>query len=405
LPKRYSPSIVVICFLSLPKERDTQLYGNGDGMRIRYAFRNLLITRGRFFIALFGISLAAFLMAMQGSLLYGFTRASSALVDAFDADIWITPRGLVALEYATLFEDRLTWLAPGVPGVSAAGRGLVGQTQVQKQNGDRYAVFVVGVERDFRGRTPNARASLAPPATFVNVAAVNDTDLPALGISKLPATIEVGGMRVDIAAVTSGFANFLGSPVLFADLNFARRVLAADKPMTNFILVRVAPGYSVTEVRDRLRERFSKFDVLTKSEFSFRCRYYWLAQTGVGGALLLATLLGFFIGVSVVAQTIYSQTSERVDEYATLKAMGASNWYVISIVLCQSLFCGAVGVVVGLAFAEVFVAAAKSTIGWILFPLWLKFVVVAAVALLCVIAAFIGSRPATAVEPARVFRA
>jgi putative ABC transport system permease protein len=374
-------------------------------MRVRYAFRNLLISRGRFVIALFGISLAAFLMAMQGSLLYGFTLASSVLVDSLDADIWIVPRGSAALEYATHFDERTAWLAHGVPGVVATGRGLTGQIQVQKQSGDRFAVFVVGVDRDFRGRTPDARANLTPPATFINVAAVNDTDLAALGITSLPATVEVAGLRVDITMLTSGFSSFLGSPMLFSDFGFARRVLAGNKPVANFVLVKVAPGYSATAVRDALRERFSKNDVLTKAEFSFRCRYYWLAQTGVGGALVLATLLGFLIGVSVVAQTIYSQTSERVEEYATLKAMGASNWYVISIVLCQALFCGAVGVVVGLGFAELFVTMAKGTIGWIQFPGWLKAMVVAAVALLCVIAAFVGARPATAVEPARVFRA
>jgi hypothetical protein len=124
-------------------------------MRVRYAFRNLLISRGRFVIALFGISLAAFLMAMQGSLLYGFTLASSVLVDSLDADIWIVPRGSAALEYATHFDERTGWLAHGVPGVVATGRGLTGQIQVQKQSGDRFAVFV-GVDRDF---VPNARCA------------------------------------------------------------------------------------------------------------------------------------------------------------------------------------------------------------------------------------------------------
>jgi hypothetical protein len=46
-----------------------------------------MIARARFLIAVFGISLATFLMTMQGSLLYGYTLSTSALIDAIDADL------------------------------------------------------------------------------------------------------------------------------------------------------------------------------------------------------------------------------------------------------------------------------------------------------------------------------
>jgi hypothetical protein len=40
--------------------------------------------------------------------------------------------------------------------------------------------------------------------------------------------------------------------MLFSDFGFARRVLAGNKPVANFVLVKVAPGYSATAVRDAL---------------------------------------------------------------------------------------------------------------------------------------------------------
>jgi putative ABC transport system permease protein len=246
---------------------------------------------------------------------------------------------------------------------------------------------------------------LAPPAPFGTVAVINDSDLQTLRVSSLPVTIEVGGSRVDVVALTTGFAMVLGTPLLFTDLADVRRFSAGGQPLVNFILVRVRADYSVTAVRDALRERFTNYDVWTKKEFSLRSRHYWLTSTGVGGALVLAATLAFLIGVSVVAQTIYSQTSERIEEYATLRAMGASSWYVVSIVLCQSLICGAVGVVLGLLAADHFFVIAKRSLAWIVLPIWLKVAVVVAVALMCIFAASVGARPATSVEPARVFRA
>jgi putative ABC transport system permease protein len=344
-------------------------------------------------------------MTMQGSLLYGYTYSTSALIDAIEADIWIVARGTVAFDYAAQFNERLAWIAPGTPGVAKTGRALSSQVQIKTPNGDPFAVIALGVDRDFRGRIPDARATLAPPATFGTVAAVDESNLRALGVSTLPFTIEVGGSRVDVIMLSRGFANVIGTPYLFSELADVRRFLARGQPLVNFVLVRVSPGYSVTAVRDGLRERFPNYDVWTKEEFAFRSRKHWLIDTGVGGALLLAAALAFLIGVSVVAQTIYSQTSEHVEEYATLRAMGASNWYVISIVLCQALICGTVGVVLGLLAADRVYVIAQRSMAWILLPIWLKVMVVMAVALMCIFAAIVGARPATSVEPARVFRA
>jgi putative ABC transport system permease protein len=374
-------------------------------MRIRYAWRNLLIARGRFLISLFGISFATFLMAMQGSLLYGFTLASSRIVDAIDADIWIVGPGTAAFEYAASVEERLAWLVPGVPGIAAAGRGLSGWAELQKENGDRFAVIAVGVDREFLGRIPDVRSSLSPPAAYDGVAAIDKSELRAVGISTLPITMEVGGRRADITTETQGFASFLGTPFLFADFHDVRRFTSRDPSVVTFIVARVTDGSDPRTVRDSLRARFPNVDIWTKQEFSLRCRIYWLIQTGAGGALVIATLLGFFIGVSLVAQTIYSQTAESVEEYATMKAMGASNWYVISIVLAQSLMCGAIGGIIGLSLVGPFAVFAREIVKWVVVPSWMYALVGTAVALLCVIAAMIGSRPAVSVEPARVFRA
>ena len=374
-------------------------------MRIRYAWRNLLIARGRFLISLFGIAFAAFLMAMQGSLLYGFALASSRIVDAIDADIWIVGPGTAAFEYGAGIEERLAWLAPGVAGVAAAGRGASGWTELQKVNGDRFSVIAVGVDRGFLGRIPDVRPQLSSSATYDAVAAVDASALSVFGIASLPATIEIGGHRADVVLATQGFASFLGTPFLFADLANVRRFLNRGPNLLNFVVVRVQDGHEVRTVRDALRQRFQNVDVLTRQEFSNRCKLYWLVQTGAGGALFLATILGFLIGVSLVAQTIYSQTVESVEEYATMKAMGASNQYVVSIVLAQSLICGAIGAFIGLALVGPFAALARGIVQWVVVPGWIYVLVVIAVALLCVIAAIIGSRPAVSIEPARVFRA
>ena len=48
-----------------------------SSIKARLAVRNLLQSGGRFWVSLFGIAFATFLMCVQGSLLYSFTLTAS----------------------------------------------------------------------------------------------------------------------------------------------------------------------------------------------------------------------------------------------------------------------------------------------------------------------------------------
>src|SRR5260370_3229946 len=104
-----------------------------------------------------------------------------------------------------------------------------------------------------------------------------------------------------------------------------------------FVLLRVDKGYSTSDVQLSLRQRFPEVDVLTRDEFARKSRTYWTIKTGAGGAILTAAVLGFLIGLVVVSHTIYANTMENIEEYATLKALRASQAFVARVVLTQAL--------------------------------------------------------------------
>jgi putative ABC transport system permease protein len=115
--------------------------------------------------------------------------------------------------------------------------------------------------------------------------------------------------------------------------------------------------------------------------------------------------LGFLIGLVVVSQTIYANTMENIEEYATLKALGASQGFVARIVLTQALICGAVGSVLGLAVVIPSISYSKSLIPWIDAPWWLPPAMVVPSLIMCALASIASVRRALIVEPGRVFRA
>jgi putative ABC transport system permease protein len=172
-----------------------------------------------------------------------------------------------------------------------------------------------------------------------------------------------------------------------------------------YVLVRLKGGYDPANVQRALQKRLPEVDVLTRAEFARKSQLYWISQTGAGGGILAAAVLGFLIGVMVVSQTIYATTMENLEEFATLKALGASRWFVVRLVLVQALVYAAGGSAAGIAATVPAVQAARNAIPWLYTPWWLAVGMVVPTLLMCCMAAVVSIRAALSVEPARVFRA
>ena len=113
---------------------------------MRLAWQNIVHDRARFSVTVLGVSFAVFLMVFQGSLLVGFLRAASRLIDASDSDIWITARGVQAFEFGTTLESRVREMAAGVPGVMETDRVCMAFAVYRTPNGKQQVVALVGAD-------------------------------------------------------------------------------------------------------------------------------------------------------------------------------------------------------------------------------------------------------------------
>jgi putative ABC transport system permease protein len=364
------------------------------------AWRNVIHDRTRFAVTVVGIAFAVFLMTFQSGLLVGFTLAASRVIDSYDADIWIMPRGVPCFDFPATLEERTREVALGVEGVADAGRIATGYTVFQKPDGFRRTVIVQGVDDRFAGSVPHVSEGLRRESSLID-----ETDTMQLLSGKVPADVEINGHRGRVSGIARGFVSFLGAPYVFTGYHDAVDFLRVPAEQAMFILIKAKPGESREWLRDRLRVRFPNYDVWTREEFSIRARKYWLIQTGAGGALSLSALLGFVIGLVIVSQTTYATTMENLEEYATLKALGASRGFVRAVVLIQALCCGACGAALGFLAIDPMVRLARSVVTWVLVPQWMFPVVAVITFLMCALASVIGVRAAIRVEPGRIFRA
>jgi putative ABC transport system permease protein len=271
--------------------------------------------------------------------------------------------------------------------------------------GKQQVVALVGADPNIGGHfpvpdAPGAAAAISPDAVLYDV-----SDRKQVEVTDLPAEVEINRHRAIIEREIQGYGAFLGVPFLFTSYRNATRYMGFGPEDAMYILLRVGNGYSVPAVEQELKTRLPEVDVLTQSEFSRKSRIYWTIKTGAGGAILTAAILGFLIGLVVVSQTVYANTMENIEEYATLKALGASQAFVARIVLTQALICGVLGSVLGLLVVVPSIGYAKSLIPWIYAPWWLPALMVVPSLLMCSLASIASVRSALTVEPGRVFRA
>jgi putative ABC transport system permease protein len=372
---------------------------------MRLALRNLLHDPTRLVVTSLGVAFAVFLMIFQSSLLIGFLRAAAEIIDATDSDLWIAPRGVVCFDFSSTLDSRWREIAQGVSGVESANPMTVAFVGYRMPEGQHRIVVLIGADPKVGLRfplpyLPGSQGALEPEGILID-----ETNAQELEIAAVPSDVEINGLRAHIAGIVRGFSSFLGSPYVFASYEDAARYSRLGWRQVSYLTVKVAPGSDALAVRDRLAGELPEADIWTHAQFRRRSQMYWIGQTGAGAAILTAAILAFLIGLVLVSQTIYATTMEHLEEFATLKALGASKNYVVKIVITQALAFGIAGGIFGVLSAIPVVQLARNLVAWIYSPWWLVPMVLVPAFLMCGLASIASIRTALSVEPARVFRA
>jgi putative ABC transport system permease protein len=371
---------------------------------MKLALRNLLHDKTRLAVTSLGVAFAVFLMIFQGSLLIGFLRAAAKIVNSTDSDLWITPRGVVCFDFSSTLDRRFRDIAQGIPGVESVGSISVTFVGYRMPEGQHRIIVLIGADPKVGSQFPIPYVARSQNAIEPEAILIDETNAHELEINAVPSDVEINGLRAHIAGKVQGFSSFLGSPYAFASFEDAARYSGLGMRKAAYLTVRVTKGSDIDQVKSQLAAELPELDIWTHSQFERRSQIYWVGQTGAGAAILTAAVLAFLIGLVLVSQTIYATTMERIEEFATLKALGASRTFVTRIVVTQALAFAIAGVFLGTLCAIPMVHLARAGVPWIYMPIWLLPGVLIPTLLMSVLASVASIRTALSVEPARVFR-
>ncbi len=370
------------------------------------AQRNLFHDKVRLTVTLTGIVFSVVLIVVQLGLFIGFTTATSNLIDHSGADLWITSKNVPYVEQGVAFSERKLNQVRTIPGVADAQKIIAHWTQWKRHDGGEDSVQIVGINVDDPLERPwNLVEGRVEDLKSPDAVILDELYKQKLGVTRVGEVFEIGGYRARVVGFTRGIRSFTTSPYVFTSFKNAQDYTRLREDQTLFILVKVAPGADVQQVRRDLLNRVKDVEVFTTGEFSRMTTFYWMFTTGAGVAVLIAAVLGLVVGFVVVAQTIYATTVDHIREFGTLKAMGAPNSYVYKVIMKQAAIAAVIGYVLGM-FVSMFVVHASQKGGAaILMPTPMAIGMFFLTLAMCTGAALVSINKVTRIDPAMVFKA
>jgi putative ABC transport system permease protein len=356
-------------------------------------------------VTLTGIVFALVLVAVQLGLFVGFMRTTSNVIDHSGVALWVCAKGVPYFDVGSVLPERRQYQLLGVPGVASAEKVIVRFTTWKRPDGGEETIIMVGYNPATGTGGPwDVVAGNTSDLRQDDAVMIDESYRDKLGVTHLGQSVEIHGRRARVVGYTRGIRSFTTAPFVFSSFRNALDYAALREDETIYILVRTAAGTDPGDVRARIAAAVPGIDVYTTGEFSRKTRVYWMFTTGAGIALLIAAVMGFAVGVAVVAQTIYASTVDRLREYGTLKAIGAGNGYVTTLVAKQALILATSGYVLAIAMSAAVIRVAQSSGAPIVLPWELAILLLVMAFVMSLGGSVFSIRKALAVDPSLVMK-
>lgn len=377
------------------------------------AWLQLIKQKGRLLAAVAGIAFAVILALVQLAFQDALYTSITQLYSHFSADlVLISPRYQCVIATEN-FPERRLYQALAVDGVDSIASLYMDMAQWKNPvNHHERQIFVVGFKPhpgvfDLPVVNDNL-ARIDQPGEIL----FDEGSRPEFGpVGKLfrqsgSVVTELSHRRVEVVGlfrVGASFAN--DGNIITSDMNFLQLVPYRKFGIVDVGLIKLKPGVGVEATQAKLAELLpDDVTVLTKQGFLDREMKYWGGSLPIGFIFRVSLVMGLVVGAVIVYQILYSDVSEHLSEFATLKAIGYSDRRLFWVVLQEALILSVLGFIPGLVLAlGVYQIARAATVLPIHMTLLRLVVVYPLTALMCTVSGVLAVRKLRSADPAEIF--
>jgi putative ABC transport system permease protein len=339
----------------------------------------------RLLVALAGIGFAVILMFLQLGFQDALFESAITLHKSFKGDIFLISPQSTSLIAMKTFPERRLYQAYGFAGVQSVSPVYLGfgiwknpfwEGPPQPQTRSILVIGVIPGDDIFSlpGMNENQDNLRLTDVVLFDSASRPEFGPIATKFEELKSSAsliktEVESRRIEIGGLFTLGASFgADGNLITSDLNFRRIFTTRKKELIDIGMITLKPGANLDETLTRLKQNLpgeqridrkktpeqAKQDfivgdvrVLSKQAFIEYEQKYWQDSTAIGFIFTLGTAIGFVVGTVIVYQILYTDVTDHLAEYATLKAMGYKNRYLLSVVFQEAIILSIMGYIPG----------------------------------------------------------
>lgn len=386
---------------------------------IPLAWLQLAKQKVRFFVALAGIAFVAVLMFMQIGFQDALYASATQVHKNLEGDLFLISSQYKSLTSTQSFPRIRLYQILGFNGIESVAPLYLQFAKLKNPiNGRKYPIYVLGfepvksifklpeIEQNFQLlKIPDqvffdraARPEFGPIAEyFQNNQPIN------MEIFSYLATV---GYKVKVSGLFSLGPSFgVDGNLIVSSSTFFKIFSEHGANEVDIGLIHLQANVNPRTILATLAKSLpSDVIIMNRQEFIDFEKSYWTLRTPIGFVFNLMVMMAFVVGVIVVYQILYSNISTHFVQFATLKAMGFRNKYLLNVVFQQALILAVLGYIPGFAISLGLYDIAKDATK---LPIVMDFskglLVFTSVIFMCLTSGFFSTNKLRKVDPAEIF--
>ena len=316
--------------------------------------------RARLIVAIAGISFADVLMFLQMGFRGALFSSAVEFHHSLNGEIVMMSsrtRSLISLDR---FTERRLYQAAGITGVESVSPIYLNSIQWRNpENKEIWDIYAIGINPEHQvlnlpGVEANREKLRQPDTALFNQGSRREFGAIAQRFEAGEAiTTEINERQVQIQGLFKLSPTFgINAYLVTSDINFLRMAPFRQGGLIDVGVIKLQPDADVQAVLAEMRSRLpNDVKVMTRDDYAKAEVDFWSASTPVGYTFDLGVVIAFIVGSVIVYQILYSDVTDHLPEYATLKAMGFRDRYLLIVVFQESLILAAFGFIPGTLIA------------------------------------------------------
>jgi putative ABC transport system permease protein len=293
--------------------------------RVWLAWRILTHDKARTMLAIAGVFMAILLIFAELGFFFAVPQGGMLFYDNLQFDLLMCSDQYEYQAQPGQFPRGQLDRARSAPEVAQAAALYFGSAKWHGgEDGKWPDIFVIGLDPRraiFKADSMNRELGLLERP---DVVLVDSGTRPMFGPLTTGRVVEIGDRNETIAGRYVLGTGFMGlGVILVSDQNFARLFPYRSLDQVNLGPIQLKSGVDPDRAAAELRKGLGPDTrIFTRSELEAHEVAYWTTRTSVGLIFGSGLIISFVVGIMVVYQTLATQVSRQLPQFATLKAIG-----------------------------------------------------------------------------------